>query len=233
MNIMIFEDDVKFAECLSEKIYIYFHELIKSIHIDMITKDFSFDITTNCDIAFVDINLGEKNGITLAKYIKNLSPQTLIIFVSSKEELVFHALSVSTFQFIRKSKFDEDCMRVFEQLYQYILQQEKKILLEIDGRKTVIHINNIQFILSFGRDLLIKTTDNEYILPSSIKSILNRIEEKSYYDLIQISRNQVINLNYIFSIQSSTIVTIDGKNYTIGRKYKDELVNRYEEYLLR
>lgn len=233
MHIMIFEDDKKFAKILSNEVRVYFQKLMDSLYIDVISMDFSLDITINADIAFIDIDLDGKNGIVLAKYIKNISPKTLIIFVSSKEELVFNALSVSMFQFIRKSKFKEDCIRVFRQLYQHIQEREKKILLQVNGRKTMININEIQFLLSFGRDLLIKTMTNEYVLSSSIKSILDMIEEKSYYDLVQISRNQVVNLNYIASIKSSNVIIVDGNSYAIGRKYKTNLINKYEDYLLR
>lgn len=233
MHFMIFEDDKKFAKILSNEVRVYFQKLMDSLYIDVISMDFSLDITINADIAFIDIDLDGKNGIVLAKYIKNISPKTLIIFVSSKEELVFNALSVSMFQFIRKSKFKEDCIRVFRQLYQHIQEREKKILLQVNGRKTMININEIQFLLSFGRDLLIKTMTNEYVLSSSIKSILDMIEEKSYYDLVQISRNQVVNLNYIASIKSSNVIIVDGNSYAIGRKYKTNLINKYEDYLLR
>ena len=157
MKIAIFDDDVKFSQNLSNEFKNYFKTLISPIEIRIISNHFSLDSFYDFDIAFIDIDLNGQNGIALAKYMTDISPKILIIFISSKDELVFNALSVPTFQFIRKSKFKEDCTKVFKQLYKHIQTYNKKIILEINGRKTVINLNEIQYLLSFGRDLLIKT----------------------------------------------------------------------------
>lgn len=233
MKIMFFDDDLLFSNNLLKEFEKYFNKLVDSIDTEIISKDFSLDISINADVVFIDIDLNGKNGIALAKYIKSVSPKTLIIFVSSKEELVFNALSVTTFQFIRKARFKEDSIRVFKQLYQYIQENEKKIILEIKGRKSVIKINDIHFILSFGRDLLIKTFLHEYVLVSSIKDILKILETHSYYDIVQISRSVAINLNYISNIEANSVTMQDGASHTIGRVYRSNLTKKYEEYLLR
>lgn len=233
MQILIVDDDIVFSNNLSNEFKNYFSKLFDTIDIQIISKEFSLDTKINADVVFIDIDLNGKNGIALAKYIKSISPKTLIIFISYKEELVFNALSVTTFQFIRKSKFKEDSIRVFKQLYQYVQENDKKIILEINGRKNVIKINEIQFILSFGRDLLIKTILHEYVLVSTIKKIIELLENKSYYDIIQISRSVAINLNYISNIEANTVILQDESSHTIGRIYKSNFMKKYEEFLLR
>lgn len=233
MKIAIFDDDAIFSQNLSNELKKYYKKLIVPIEINIISNNFSLDSFENLDIAFIDINLNGKNGIALAKYMTDISPKILIIFISSRDELVFNALSVPTFQFIRKSKFKEDCAKVFNQLYKYIQTYNKKIILEINDRKTVINLNEIEYLLSFGRDLLIKMISNDYIIVSTLKEIMHKIEEKSYYDLIQINRNQIVNLNYVTHIKSSKVILNDNIEYPIGRKYKSAFIKKYEEFLLR
>ena len=72
------------------------------------------------DIAFIDIDLNVCNGINIAKYLRQLHPQLIIIFVSRREELVFQTFSTGVFQFIRKSKYIQDSKIVFEQLKKYL-----------------------------------------------------------------------------------------------------------------
>lgn len=233
MKLAIFDDDIIFSQNLSKEFNEYYKKLISPIEIEIISKNFSLDSFDDLDIAFIDIDLNGKNGIALAKYMTDISPKILIIFISSRDELVFNALSVPTFQFIRKSKFKEGCAKVFNQLYKHLQIYNKKIILEINGRKTVLNLNEIQYLLSFGRDLLIKTIINDYIIVSTMKEIMHKIEEKSYNDLIQISRNQIVNLNYVNNIKSSNVILNDGSKYSIGRKYKSTFIKKYEEFLLR
>ena len=125
------------------------------------------------DVAFIDIDLNVCNGINIAKYLRKLHPQLIIIFVSRREELVFQTFSTGVFQFIRKSKYNQDTQIVFEQLKKHLLQNNQKHILVINGRKTVIKTNTIQYILSIGHDVVIKTNDHEYTLKSSIQDMLD------------------------------------------------------------
>ena len=72
MNIKIYEDDIKMANRISEKLEIYFKKLSYSYQINITSSNYLVDYLQNKgDIIFLDINLGEINGIELAEIIKN------------------------------------------------------------------------------------------------------------------------------------------------------------------
>ena len=60
------------------------------------------------DIYFLDIDLIDDNGISIAGKIKVYDKSALIIFVTSNNNLVFSALKVQPFYLIRKGNFDEE-----------------------------------------------------------------------------------------------------------------------------
>lgn len=231
MNIFIVDDDKKFAEKLKKDVTAYFSN-IKDLVVHVINDDFQKILQADSvDVLFLDIDLKTKdNGIHLARYIKKIFPDIILIFVSAHDHFVFPALSVGFFQFIRKEKYDMDAPKVFLQVRKYIDENIKKVLITVDGRKTLLKVHEIMYILSIGHDLIIKTKNNDYTIFSPIYKFLEKVQ---YPDLVQIQKNLVINLNYSKSVVRKKVIMLDGKEYVVGRKYQNELLEIYEEFLLK
>ncbi len=233
MHICIVDDDILFSKQLEKDVYEFFYKVDSDIVIDIYNNNFSaiFDIK-NIDIMFLDINLEEKfNGIHLASYIKNIFPNMLLIFISSNNEFVFSALSVNFFQFIRKNKYEYDKPIVFNQLQRHLSQNKQKIIIIQSDHKYGVKLTDIEYVLSIGHDLIVKTTERDYVLSDSLKNFLNKVD--GFKEIIQIARNLLINLNYTKKVTKTKVVMMNDYEFTVGRKYQKELIESYEEYLLR
>ena len=228
MNILIVDDQKEMAIQLKNDFESYFKHY-EDMNIEIKTDAFSHIESESVDIAFLDIDLVTANGIHLAQFIKRKFPNVVIIFVSSKEELVFKTFSVDVFQFIRKRKYEKDIQIVFKQLDQYIKNNLNKKSIIVNGRKAVIRPDKVKSILSMGHDVII-FEDKEYSIKSSLLGILEYLD--SPY-LIQIQRNLAINFNNILDVQRNMITTLDGKEYKIGRTYQEQFHSLYEEFLWR
>lgn len=233
MNVLIVDDDFEFAKYFEKLFYDFFSKKFKNISIEIITNDFSSFMHLDIDICFIDIDLKSNSGINIASYIKKISEKTIIIFVSSKEELVFKALSVGLFHFIRKSHIDEDSIVVFNDLSNYLERNNKKLLLNVNGRKTLVQLLEIEYILSIGKDLVIVGNNFEFSIKSSIKAFLKEVDQVEYKDLIQINRNIVINMCYIENIEKTKLTLKNGIEHNIGKIYCKNVIEKYEEFLLR
>lgn len=230
MNVIIIDDDKQFAEKLKKDFYNYFYQIAEDITLTLKCDDFLNIDIEELDVAFIDIDLNTCSGINIAKYLRKMHPHLLIIFVSRREELVFKTLSTGVFQFIRKSKYEEDVSVVFHQLKKHILHNFDKKIITINGRKTLIKTNRIQYILSIGHDVIIKTENAQYTIKSTIQEVLDIFN--AYY-LIQIQRNLIINFTFIKDVKGHLIITMDDNEYKIGRKYQKNFFDQYEEFILR
>lgn len=229
MNILIADDDLEFIHKLKNDFISFFELYSLDLHFDLKSKDFYSKLENRTDVAFIDIDLGIENGLNYAKYIKKSYPDALLIFISNSDELVFQTLSIGIFQFIRKSKYDDDSIIVFNQLKDYIFKKLNTKVLVIKGCKYLISINEIKYILSIGRDILIFYKDRQLTIHSSIKDILDFFNSPF---LIQIQRGMIVNYMYIKKINRNIICMLDGKEYKIGRKYLKNCIDCYEKLLL-
>lgn len=231
MNILIVDDDEQFINLLKDDFLNYFSYQFNDINIESKYDDYFHIESKKIDIAFIDIDLNTYNGINYAKLLrKKYNQNIIIIFISNREDLVFETLSTGIFQFIRKQKYDHDKLIVFEQLLEYCKEHFNNIILNISGRTTIININDIVYLLSIGHDMIIHTIKNEYTTKMSIKRILELMDSKS---MLQIQRNMIINLAFVANIHHNKVLFFDNSEYQIGRKYQKNVIEKYEEFLLK
>ena len=227
MRILIIENDLDFANRLKEEIYTDFKNIDSSIEFDVVTHNFDKYNYSFCDVAFLDIQLNDLSGIEIGKKLRKKYLNILLIYVSIRDDLVFDALSTGVFQFIRKSNYEIDRKLVFEQLKERIKQRQIRFL-NIDKRRELIKLNDVKYIVALGKEIII-SGKKDYVMRASLKEILEKLD---YRYLVQISRNTIINCNFIEKIQANKVYTLDEKEYVVGRKYIKNLHEIYKEYLL-
>ncbi|WP_050637077.1 LytR/AlgR family response regulator transcription factor [Candidatus Stoquefichus sp. SB1] len=232
MNILIIDDDLCFSKIIKKDILSFFSDFYDDISIEVINTDFKKVVEySTIDLIFLDIDLKTKyNGINIGQYIQSNFPKAIIVFVSSHEELVFSALSVRFFQFVRKSKYQTDIIKVLKQIKKHIDENIKKTVIRVNGRSHVIKISEIIYLMSIGHDLIIKTINNEFTIYSSLVKFMNEVD---YKELVQIQRNMVINLNFTKDVTRIKVIMFDDVEHNVGRKYQNNLIEKYEEYLLK
>ena len=69
-----------------------------------------------CDVAFLDIEMRDMNGITLAKKLKKINPQLNIVFVTSYTEYQGEALSIYVSGYVQKPATKAKIQRELENL---------------------------------------------------------------------------------------------------------------------
>lgn len=200
-------------EGIEYQIYIKDHDFMQIDHI--------------YDVIFVNVDLGNINGIEVARKIKKIMPKVIVIFVAENNDAVFETLSVGVFQFIRLDHYNVDIVQCLNDMMIYIKKNLQYVMLDIKGRKMKLYLNNIKYILSLGHEVTIYCYDCEISFRSTIAKVLNIIH---CMQLVQIQRGIVVHLDYIEEMKKWEIKGQDGI-LTIGRKYQKPFLEKYENYI--
>lgn len=233
MKCLIVDDDTLFTNEIKKILVDYLKTIFINYTIDTVNRDFyNINYDEFYDLIFLDIDLKDKNGIDIAKIMRRSESEynQLIVFISSRNDLVFDSLSVHPFHFVRKSNLEKDMIILFKLLTDYYKRTLRLITFNYYGRKTSIFQKDILYIESYGHNLAIVTKDNQYEYRSTMKEVLELIGTNF---IVQIQRSLAIPLSQVDMIEKNTVYMKDGKLYKIGKKYKDTLLQKYKEYLLR
>ena len=229
MKFKIIDDDSNFSVQLKYDLYVHFKDYVNIEDIEILTNDFYKINLIDTDVIFIDIDLEKFDGIELSTQIRNIYPALIIIFISSHENLVFNTLVVRPFQFIRKSKYNEDKYIVFRLLKKHLDMYYRNIILTIKGRMVKINITKIIYCISLGHELTIHTESRDYVIAKSILQFLNLLDSTNF---VQIQRNVIINLSYSKEVTKKFVLLSPNYKFNIGRKYQKNLLEYYKKYLL-
>lgn len=230
MEVLIVDNNKEFANQMCKDLFNHFSQITDRISFDLITEDFeNIKLKLKYDIVFLDIKLLEENGIEIAKNIKQKGICNMIVFVSAHAHLVYDSFIVRPFFFLRKSNYQND-LKVFYDLVDDTLTESNLIALKYSGESKMISVNDIIFIESIDHELKIHTKDSVYYDSRTLKSFTEIINSNNF---VQIYKSYVINLDFMLSYTTTSVILVENITLPIGRVYKENFIVKLQEYLIK
>lgn len=104
----------------------------------------------NCDIVFLDIEMPGMNGLELAEEMrkyKNGQELPLVVFVTSRDNYVFTALSYYPFSFLRKSCVSDEIAKCLTQAKKRIdMLRMGSYVIQLNGGKKLVPTKEIMYV---------------------------------------------------------------------------------------
>ena len=154
---------------------------------------------------------------------------SITVFVSAKEDLVFESFMARPFYFIRKTQYQLDLMMFFK-LIEKELRHNVLIPLSYKAVKTQVMISDIVYIETQGHRTTYHTVDNSYHDSRSLKETLKLLPQELF---AQVHQSYVANMTYIKSFKGDIITMTDGSLVNIGQSYKKSFYDAYQRFVLR
>lgn len=152
------------------------------------------------NLIFLEVDLPGKNGITIAKEIREKDHRAQIVFVTNYENYWKKAYRVHAFDYIQKPFMLNDIKRVLIDYYQMINNQQSDVVSfkDLNNDELMIPTNEIIYI-SCGvkkRQVIVIAKNEDYIC----KGIINEIYTKlNNFDFFMPHRSHIINLSQVKS----------------------------------
>ena len=224
-RIAIIDDDKAALSIVSSAVDTFFKEKNIEYNITSFYNPLNYLATIkeeNFNLIFLDIDMPEKNGLSVAEETLSINKNTHIIFLSQREDLVFECLAIHPFGFIRKSNLINDFSLMMNQFYDYYLSNNdegKKIEFVEKNRTVSFKINEIVYISSDRNYQDIVTKDNKI---ETIRIPLSTLENKLKDDgFIRVHKCYIVNQSYIRIISNEEIKLTNDITIPLSKKRID------------
>ncbi len=173
------------------------------------------------NLIFLDIDMPSINGIEFAATLPN---NTIIIFITNMEHLVFDSFKVHPFDFIRKSQMDKELSYALNAVFKLINEKNKYLILKTYQGKAKIKINDILFCETTDHITTIYTINESFQVRKSLKEIMKMINSNDFF---HINKSYYVNLDYIKIYDRKKIIMDNDKIISIGKDKYNLFVERY------
>lgn len=180
------------------------------------------------DILLLDIEMGEYDGITLAKEINKLNSLCQIIFMNGNFKSYFRIYETNHIYFLIKSQLKELLPKALTKAV-YNLENTKTDFLSIKHKgKTIILLQkNILYLESVGRHILIHVKENTYECIRPLCDLNNELLD--YF--VRCHNSYIINFMHLHDFTRTEATLNCGIHIPISRTYYKNFKIGYSHYL--
>lgn len=198
---------------------------------------------TKPDVLFLDIEMPEEDGLSIAKRLLDLDDCPIIVFVTAYSEYAMDAFEVCAFDYILKPFNNERffaCLSRVENILNHSkkglrrcqknqlenFDSLKKIVIRSLGSIEIIKISEVLYLEASGNYVEIFHSAGSSLHRTSLSFLENRLNKK---DFIRIHRSTIVKVDLIVKID-----VIDDKTYLklLNSNKKHKVSTTYKPHLL-
>lgn len=185
---------------------------------------------TYYDLFILDIEVNEEDidGITLSENIREINPNSLIIFVASHMKYVFAAFKVNAFRYIPKGKMEVQLPIAIIEAITELQELEKKFyVIETITKYIKLYYSHIYYISKSGKYSIINSTYGEYKVRKSLGMVFEELNSKEF---IFIERGFIANITHINRMENGHIFFDNNMVIKVSRNQIHFVKDKLAEY---
>lgn len=220
MEAVILEDDLIIADHLSD--------ILRSVGIESVKVVDNLDDARDCfkappDFCFVDIRIGESNGIEFGRDLNEQGIPFVYITANNEYKVLKEAIATNPVTYITKPFNQRDVVAAVELIRLKYASQKKISILGKSGSE-LLHENSITYCKADGVYSEIYTGGRSITQRITLKELSLKLSS----DFVRIHRSYIVNVSKITSRKGGFVYLEDTK-LPVSRSYKDELDNLFKE----
>lgn len=232
MKVLICDDEQTNLEMLKKHIieYAEAHCLKADIYATVSSKNI-FENNTAYDLAFLDIQMPDIDGITIAKELKERNEKVVIFFVTAFDEYQDEAMDLHAFRFFEKPFDVQRLYASLDKALQYIDETYIDLFLYNGGEDKKILVDDIVYIRRDNRKVILQTKDGkEYVTRRDLNQWMEELPNTFFY---QVHKSFLVNLHYITKNSYSVIWLNDTIEIPVASRKQVAFHKYWFQYLKR
>ena len=180
----------------------------------------------NYDAIFMDMEMGELDGIETANLIRQYDRHVIIVFVTSHKKYMQRSFQCMPFRYLIKPINFSDFEEVFREVCIKLDDDPETFIFLENKKRTRVFCSDIIFFESSAHSILIYTRDGKVHKTRKSMTELQETIEKSTF--VRVHRAFVINLRYIHQISElEVIMHHHNQPIPVSRTYNKDLEDMF------
>ena len=231
MRILICDDEQQYVDELKIHIEKFMKDRLSDFQID--TANNPQTIIDNNEIyqlAFLDIQMDELDGISLAKMLKHRNSKIVIFFVTSYNDYQDEAMDLRAFRFFEKPFKVERLYSGLEKAMEYIDESYVDFYIWTNNEHRRILTDEVIYVERGNRQVTLVTTQGNFTTRESFDDWCNILQNRFFY---RVHKSFIVNLHYVTGYRYSELYVQNNIRIPIASKRQTDFHKFWFAYLRR
>lgn len=181
------------------------------------------------DVYFLDVEMDYVNGVELAKRIRAMDSNAIIIFLTSHEKYAIAGYSCRAFEYITKEKWQKRLPDILKQVQKNLSVRDSRIYrIQTERKYEIINWNDIYYIEKNGKNTLFHCKNGKtYQLRNPLGEVYKRLSDKEF---VYVNRGQIINLMHVTHLDAETVELGEDISLDISRNLLSDIRQKLMGY---
>ncbi len=187
---------------------------------------FHYEDDKNFDILLLDIEMGEINGVELAKKIRLENENVQIVFITGFADFMAEGYEVSALHYLMKPVSYDKLSEVLKKAVSLLNKQEKYILLD----NIKVNPAEIMFVEAFAHNCQVTMLSEEKIkIARKISSLESELNDEKL-GFIRCHRSYLVGIRHIKKISKTEIILDNNSVIPLSRRLYTEVNKAFISY---
>lgn len=223
IRVLVCDDDKKFVQDMVERL----KELTADRPIcitgcsapEKLTEQFLSDF----QIMFLDIDMGNYNGLEIARRVRKLRLDTVLIFVTHYMEYSPEGYEVKAFRYLLKANIEEKLPHYLNEALREAQSHADRLLFAVNGQPCAIKYDDILYLESSKRLIYLHLTD-EQKENKCFYAVMAELEEQlALAGFLRVHKSYLVNMRYIEKLNYNGVVLVNKEELPISQKRYSEI----------
>lgn len=183
------------------------------------------------DIIFLDIIMGDMDGMRTAQTIRERAYDKILVFISSSREYVFDAYEVEAFQYLLKPVEEEKLRRVLQKAVRKTESHSQDfIIISKERQKRKLFLDDIYYFEIRGRLIDVHGAGGVFSYYGQIGVLEKDLKGKGFF---RCHKSYLVNLKYVDVYNRQELVLDHGERLGIAKRRYEEFCQEILKYMRR
>ena len=231
MKILICDDEQQYVDELKIHIENFMQSRVADFTIDTANNPQAVaDSNEIYQLAFLDIQMDELNGISLAKNLKERNNKIVIFFVTSYNDYQDEAMDLRAFRFFEKPFNVERLYSGLEKAMEYIDESYVDFYVWTDNEHKQILVDDVIYVERGNRQVTLVTTQGNFTTRESFDEWCAILQNSFFY---RVHKSFIVNLHYVTGYKYSELFVQNNVRIPIASRRQTDFHKFWFAYLRR
>lgn len=230
LKILVADDEPVFLEKIKQMLTVYAEQMKFPVRIDGFTRDDISDFLLRAyDIAFLDIDFGQKRGagIEIARRLRMERNDAVIIFVTNFVEYAPEGYELRAFRYLLKTDADEKLKPYFEEAVTQFTAKREYLTVQSGGDLIHLNVDDILYLESDKHTVYVHVrncTNSPYSCYATLQSFEQKLAPLGF---LRIHKSFLVNMRWLEKLQYCEALLKDGEFLRVSEKNYAAIKKQY------
>ena len=218
MRIAIVDDNASERESLRRRLGIQLARL--ALHAEILEFSSGAAFLTaagkeRLDLVFLDIYMGDENGVDMARRLRRFDPDCLLVFTTASKDHALEGFRVRAVQYLVKPYPDEELAALLDEIVKRLPAPDKYIEVNAVGGAVRLRFSEILYAEHFRHQIHIHTAGGQKtVIRQTFREFTAGLSDDRFF---LCSRGMIINLEYAEDFDGADFILKDGTRIPVSR----------------